>query len=67
MRFASGSALLRHHFIRLGFLDAWKAVVPEDERPRVFARLEHALNEAAGCSGGLLLTIPLAYIEGVRA
>ena len=66
IRFASGSALLRHHFIRLGFLDAWKAVVPGSDRVRVFARLEHALNEAAGRKGGLTLTIPLAYVEGMR-
>jgi len=33
---------------------------------RVFARLEHALNEAAGRKGGLTLTIPLAYVEGMR-
>jgi hypothetical protein len=24
MRFANGTALFNHHFIKLGFLDAWK-------------------------------------------
>src|SRR3954468_7995663 len=28
MRFADGTALLNHYFIKLGFLDAWKKVVP---------------------------------------
>src|SRR5262249_31268313 len=28
VHFADGASLLRHYFIRLGFLPAWKAVVP---------------------------------------
>ena len=31
MRFANGTALLGHHFIKLGFLEAWKKVVPGRE------------------------------------
>ncbi|HEV2457278.1 MAG TPA: methyltransferase domain-containing protein [Ktedonobacterales bacterium] len=66
MRFADGSALLRHHFIKLGFLDEWKAVVDEDEREAVFARLEVNLNQLASERGDLTLTIPMAYVEGER-
>src|SRR3954469_3522920 len=58
MRFADGTALLNHYFIKLGFLDAWKKVVPGNERD-VFSRLLDALNE----KGELRLTIPMAYIE----
>jgi ubiquinone/menaquinone biosynthesis C-methylase UbiE len=58
MRFAGGTALLNHYFIKLGFLDAWKKVVPGDERD-TFARLQDALNDL----GELRLTIPMAYIE----
>jgi arsenite methyltransferase len=52
MRFASGSALFAHHFIKLGFVDAWKDVLQgrEDE---LIARLP----------GELRLTIPMAYVE----
>jgi len=60
MRFASGTALFDHHFIKLGFLDAWKKVVPGEERA-VFARLRDALN----ARGEVRLTIPMAYIEAV--
>lgn len=63
MRFADGSALLRHYFIKLGFLDGWKSVVREDRREEVFARLEEKLNVLAGRQDGLALTIPLAYVE----
>ncbi|HEY4000557.1 MAG TPA: methyltransferase domain-containing protein [Candidatus Xenobia bacterium] len=59
MRFADGTALLRHTFIRLGFLAGWKDVVgPRDERV-VFERLENAFNQA----GDVRLTIPLVYVE----
>lgn len=63
MRFADGSALLRHYFIKLGFLDGWKSVVAAERREAVFARLEENLNLAARQRGGLDLTIPFAYVE----
>jgi arsenite methyltransferase len=62
MRFVDGTALLNHYFIKLGFLDAWKKVVPGKERD-VFARLRKALDDLAATSGELRLTIPMAYIE----
>jgi arsenite methyltransferase len=66
MRFANGSALLRHHFIRAGFLPDWKAVVGP-ERPReTFDALERNLDARAKQRGGLSLTIPMALIEGRR-
>ena len=67
MRFADGSALLRHYFIRLGFMDGWKSVVAEADRERVFERLEVNLNTLARERGDLTLSIPLAYIEGAAA
>ncbi|HEV7486521.1 MAG TPA: class I SAM-dependent methyltransferase [Thermoanaerobaculia bacterium] len=62
MRFANGAALLNHYFIKLGFLDAWKKVVPGNERD-VFARLRNALDD----HGELRLTIPMAYVEARAA
>jgi ubiquinone/menaquinone biosynthesis C-methylase UbiE len=62
MRFASGTALLNHYFIKLGFLDAWKKVVPGNERD-VFGRLRSKLDER----GELRLTIPMAYVEATAA
>jgi SAM-dependent methyltransferase len=60
MRFASGTALFNHHFIKLGFLDAWKKIVPGREA-EVFGRLRDALD----ARGELLLTIPMVYIEAL--
>jgi arsenite methyltransferase len=59
MRFASGTALLRHAFIRLGFLPGWQAIVPDARRAAAFERLRVALDT----QGLLELSVPLAYIE----
>jgi arsenite methyltransferase len=58
MRFASGTALFHHHFIKLGFLDAWKSVAGDGKEP-VFRELIARLD----AQGELALTIPMAYIE----
>jgi arsenite methyltransferase len=58
MRFANGTALLNHHFIKLGFLDGWKGVVAGSER-EIFPILQKRLDDA----GALSLTIPMAYVE----
>ena len=66
MRFLDGSALLRHYFIKLGFLEGWKSVLAAADQPAVFARLEENLNRLAEGRGELLLTIPMAYVEATR-
>lgn len=65
MRFANGTALLNHYFIKLGFLDGWKKAVPGNERD-VFARLRGALDDLASRNGELRLTVPMAYVEAQR-
>ncbi len=66
MRFRDGSALLRHYFIRLGFLDGWKGVLLPGDREKAFVRLEADLNALSERRGELSLTIPMAYLEAVR-
>lgn len=61
-RFADGSALLRHFFIRLGFLPAWKEVVGDENAEWVFPVLEQRLNAYAALQGTLSLTIPAVCI-----
>jgi arsenite methyltransferase len=62
MRFANGTALLNHHFVKLAFLDAWKGVAAGSEQ-EVFPLLEEELSHYAQVRGELSLTIPMAYIE----
>lgn len=66
LRYADGSAFLRHYFIRLGFLSSWRALVPEDAVPRFFPALEEALNAHAAEWGELALTVPLVCMTARR-
>jgi SAM-dependent methyltransferase len=63
MRFADGSAFLRHGFIRLGFVQAWASVVEPALQRVVFQRLESKLNTLAAEVGALSLSIPMACVE----
>ena len=63
MRFANGSSLLRHHFIRLGFVQGWKSVAAPDSVKATFETLERNLNSVASERGELALTIPMACVE----
>lgn len=67
LRFADGSALLRHRFIRVGFLPAWKSVLLPETVERTFDALERKLNALAAERGELTLTIPMACLEARRA
>ncbi len=62
MRFADGSSLLRHHFVRLGFVEGWKSVAPADAVEETFRLLERRLNELAEKRGDLSLTVPIALV-----
>ncbi len=59
--FASAEALFRHHFIRLGFLEPWRALVPEEARAEVFRDVLEKVDAAA-----LQLDIPFVCISARR-
>lgn len=63
MRFADGSSLLKHYFIRLGFVDEWTNIVTPENVQTVFPALEKNLNAYALERGELSLTIPMACVE----
>ncbi len=63
MRFADGSALLRHYFIRLGFVPGWKSIVPDALVERTFAVLERNLNSVAARCGELAVSVPMVCVE----
>ena len=66
MRFADGSSLLRHYFIRLGFVQGWKSVAAPDAVEASFKALERNLNIVAEERGELALTIPMACVDAVK-
>lgn len=67
MRFADGTALLRHYFVRLGFVAGWKAVAAPAMVEETFAALERNLDAVATARGELALTIPMACFEARKA
>jgi len=58
MRFADGTALLNHYFIKLGFLDGWLAIAGQEALDAV----EQELNRR----GEVSLTVPAACFEAVK-
>jgi ubiquinone/menaquinone biosynthesis C-methylase UbiE len=66
MKFADGSAFLNHYFVKLGWLTAWLNIFPKEELEEIFSALEADLNSFAEKNGGLTLTVPMAFIEGVK-
>jgi hypothetical protein len=65
MRFRDGHALFAHHFIRLGFLPAWRDVVAGDSA-RLDA-LRDAVDRHAETRGEVRLTVPLVVLLARRA
>jgi hypothetical protein len=63
VRFADGTSLLRHSFIRLGFVPGWKSVAPADALQETFETFERNLNAVAARRGEIALTIPMVCIE----
>jgi arsenite methyltransferase len=59
MRFADGTALLNHYFIRLGFLDGWLAIAGQEALDAV----EQELNQR----GEVSLTVPAACFDAAKA
>jgi arsenite methyltransferase len=66
MRFADGTALLRHDFIRMGFLPGWKSIVPESSVEKTITALERNLNAVAARNGELAVFVPVACFEARR-
>jgi len=56
MRFANGTALFTHTFVKLAFLDGWQSVAPTQH-------LEQRLNAIAAERGGLDLTVPMLAVR----
>jgi len=63
MRYASGSALLGHSFIRLAFMGPWREVVGAQREVKVFDLLKEKLNGLAASTGGLVLTVPYICVR----
>jgi ubiquinone/menaquinone biosynthesis C-methylase UbiE len=59
VRVADGTAVLDHHFMRLGFVPAWREVAGDAG----LEALRVELDARARSAGGIELTVPLAVVE----
>lgn len=64
-RFADGTAMLNHHFIRLAYIDPWKQLLPEDRVEEIFEAVEKRLNESSAMMGGVKLSVPFVVVSGL--
>jgi arsenite methyltransferase len=64
MRFADGSAMLRHPLVKW-FLDGWRNAIGAELERKVFATAEARLNDAAARDGGISMSVPMLYLEAV--
>lgn len=62
-RFADGTAMFNHYFIRLAFMDSWIALLPADKVDEIFDQIESRLNERAQHYGSIKLSIPFVLID----
>jgi SAM-dependent methyltransferase len=65
LRFVDGTALFEYPFVRLAFLEPWRAVPQPQHVDSVMAELRDRLDRAAG-HAGLDLTIPFACFDARR-
>ena len=65
-KFANGTAMLNHYFIRLAFMDSWIKLLPNEKVEEIFDTVELRLNEQAGKLGGAKLSIPFVLINAIK-
>jgi len=66
MQFADGTSFLNHHFVKVGWLTTWTGLFPGEKLHEIFSNLEKDLNKYAAVNKGIRLSVPMAYIEGVK-
>lgn len=65
-RFADGTAMFNHYFIRLAFIDSWIKLLPEDKAEKIFDAIENRLNEQASKYGHIKLSVPYVVINAEK-
>lgn len=65
-RWSCGAAFLHDPLIIMGFLPAWKRLVPAALHRHVFAHVERSLDHMADTQGAVTLTLPMRYLEAAR-
>lgn len=62
-KYVDGTAMLNHFLIKVGFLEGWVEILPEDKVEFIFDKLESELNKISEKQGELKLTIHFAIFD----
>jgi arsenite methyltransferase len=62
-RYIDGTAMFRHFFIRLAFLEPWREIAGESRSADILGEAEGRLNAIAAREGYLRLTVPFATFD----
>jgi ubiquinone/menaquinone biosynthesis C-methylase UbiE len=65
-KFADGTTMLNHYFIRLAFMNSWIRLLPSDKVEQIFDKIELRLNEQSKIFGGIKLSIPFVLINAIK-
>jgi len=63
LRYADGNAMLNHFLIKMGFLESWIKILPEDKGDLIFDEIETNLNGIATKFGEIRLSVPFVTFE----
>lgn len=62
-RYTDGTAMLNHFLIKIGFMEGWIEILPEDKVKSVFKELENKLNKISEEFTELKLSIPFVTFD----
>lgn len=65
-KFANGTAMLNHYFIRFAFMDSWIKLLPKEKLEEIFESVEKRLNAISQKVGGIKLSIPFVLINAIK-
>lgn len=66
MRFADGSAMLRHPLVKW-FLDGWREAIGVEHERDILETAEARLNVAAEREGAIVMMVPMLYLEALAS
>jgi len=64
--FNDGASLFNHYFIRLAFLESWKATVTAEKQQYIFNKVKNEINSIAEDKGCFKISIPYVLIDSIR-
>ncbi|MEG8946774.1 class I SAM-dependent methyltransferase [Rosettibacter firmus] len=65
-RFADGTSMFNHYFIRLAFISSWIKLLPEDKVEEIFDKIETRFNEQSIKYGEIKLSVPYAVFNTIK-